>query len=343
MGRKRRTTPVGGEPTVFYERAVIRPIQRATDEPKTAPSLTQPTPSIFQRWHSWRNKNSNRHTLEAWIILTPILLYYFIFNIVPIFLNIAVSFMEWRGVFLPPQYIGLENYKRYLVEPYPQIIGNTIVFAVVTLALQTVLAFLIAVMLNKKFFGRGVVRATWYIPTLTSAAIMAQIAFVFISPFDGVFNAILDYLGQEPVIWPLNALAMRVFIVLFQVWRGIGVPIVLFLAALQGIHPELYDAAAVDGANGRQLLRYVTIPLLRPMIVFILVTGIINGFQIFEASLLITKGGPSNATNVMLLQIYNDAFTNFNLGVASAGTVIMAVILLWFSISGIRLMSAETR
>ena len=135
---------------------------------------------------------------------------------------------------------------------------------------------------------------------------------------------------------------MRGLIITFTVWRGVGVPIVLYLAALQGIHKELYSAAKVDGASSWQTLRFITAPLLKPMTIFILVTGIINGFQIFEASLLISGGGPRNSTNVMLLQIYNDAFTNFNFGVASAGSIILAVTLLWFSITGLRLMSNET-
>lgn len=242
----------------------------------------------------------------------------------------------------PPTWVGLDNYARYLKPPYPTIIGNTIFFALVSLVIQTVIAYFVAIALNQKLMGKGVYRALWYIPTLTSAAIMSQIALVFLSPFDGVFNGILAWLGRpEPVLWNLNAWAMRLFIIIFTVWRGIGVPIVLFLAALQGVHRELYDAAQVDGATGWQRLRFITTPLLRPMIVFVLITGMINGFQIFEASLLITGGGPRNATNVMLLQIYNDAFKNFNLGVASAGSMILGFMLLGFSVAGLRLMNRE--
>jgi ABC-type sugar transport system permease subunit len=152
-------------------------------------------------------------------------------------------------------------------------------------------------------------------------------------------NAILQMLGRPIVIWTISAFWMRTFIIVYSIWRGVGGPVVLFLAALQGIHREIYEAAMVDGATGRDMLLYITVPLLRPMIIFVLVTGMIGSFQIFEAVMLMSKGGPSNQTNVMLLQIYNDAFVNTNMGLASAGSVIMAMILLWFSITNMRIMS----
>ncbi len=296
----------------------------------------RPIPQPVSRWQRWRYYN--RHAFEAWLILTPILLYYLIFNVAPVVLNIGLSFTRWNGISGSPEWIGINNYLQYTRGDYPRIIFNTALFAVSALLLQTTIAFFIAVLLNQKIFGRGLYRALWYIPTLTSAAIMAQVALIFISPFDGVLNAILKALGQAPVIWTIQGNWMRAFIIAFTIWRGIGSPVVLFLAALQGVHPELYEAAMVDGASRWRLLRYITIPLLRPMILFVLVTGIIGGFQIFEAVMLISKGGPQNMTNVMLLQIYNDAFVNTNLGVASAGAVVMALILLWFSLTGMRLM-----
>ena len=141
---------------------------------------------------------------------------------------------------------------------------------------------------------------------------------------------------------------MRTFVILYSVWRGVGSPVVLFLAALQGIHPEIYEAAMVDGADYWRLLRHITVPLLRPMVIFVLITGTIGGFQIFETVMLITlggqsnvgsSGGPQNMTNVMLLQIYKDAFVNLNLGRAAAGSVITGLILLWFSLTNMRIMS----
>jgi len=218
-------------------------------------------------------------------------------------------------------------------------LGNTILFAVSTLVLQTGLGLVIALMLNTKVKGRGLYRAAWYIPTLTSAAVMAQVAFVFISPTDGVINTALRQIGNPGIIFYMQVDWMRAIIIVYSVWRGVGGPMILYLAGLQGIHPELYEAAQVDGASSRQLFRYITIPLLTPMTIFVLVTGIIGTTQVFEAVMFLSKGGPGNQTNVIMLQIYQDAFSNASLGMASAGAMILGLILLVFSIFNIRIMS----
>ncbi len=287
-------------------------------------------------WRTWHFRH--RQALEGWIILTPILIYFFIFNVIPVILNFLVSFTNWNGVNNDIEWVGVNNYLEYLKDPYPLIIFNTAFFAFFILIVQTSIAFLVALILNQKIFARGVHRALWYIPTLTSAAIAAQIGVIFIAPYGGILNSILKSVGVQPVIWTTDPFWMRVFIILFSVWRGLGGPVVLFLAALQGVHQELYEAARVDGATPRKLLWYITIPLIKPMILFVTVTSIIGGFQIFEAVYLISKGGPFSQTNVMLVQIYGDAFSNNNFGVAGAGAMIMMLILLWFSLMSMRLL-----
>lgn len=280
-----------------------------------------------------------RQTIEAWIILIPILIYFSIFFLFPVISNFYISFTRWNGIVGAPEWVGLTNYLRYLRPPYPLIISNTILFAVGILVVQTTLAFFIAILLDQKVRGRGVYRALFYVPTLTSAAVTAQVAFAFISPFDGVLNAVLQTFGLPIVIWTIDATWMRTFIIVYSIWRGVGGPVVLFLAALQGIHREIYEAAMVDGASGKDMMLRITMPLLRPMIIFVLITGMIGSFQIFEAVLLMSKGGPANQTNVMLLQIYNDAFVNTNMGIASAGSMVMAILLLGFSITNMRIMN----
>lgn len=302
--------------------------------------------SAWAKFAVWRRRH--REPIEAWLILTPILIYYSAFFLFPVIANLVVSFTRWSGVYESPTWVGLANYKKYLSYPYPLTLFNTALFAVSILLIQTTLALLIAVLLNEKVVGRGLYRALWYVPTLTSSAITAQVFFAFISPYDGVLNAILKAMGRPIVAWTISTFWMRSFVIIFSVWRGVGTPVVLFLAALQGIHREIQEAAMVDGANAWKLLRHITLPLLRPMVIFVLVTGMIGAFQVFETVLLITAGGqastaagggPFFTTNVVLLQIYRDAFVSNNLGLASAGSVITAIILLWFSTTNMRIMS----
>jgi ABC-type sugar transport system permease subunit len=300
-------------------------------------ALSEPL-SRRERFSRWRYRN--RHAVEGWLIMTPILVYFSVFFFFPVVSNFLLSFTKWSGLSGTPKWVGFANYRRYLTDPtYLQAITNTIVFAVLILVVQTVLALLIALLLNAKVRGRGLYRSAWYVPTLTSAAIMAQVTAVFIAPSGGVINSVLAELSLPPIIFYVQVDWMRIIIVVYSVWRGVGGPMLLYLAALQGIHQELYEAAQVDGATRRQLLRYITLPLLVPMTIFVLITGVIGTAQIFEAVLFLSKGGPANQTNVLMLQIFQDAFSNQSLGMASTGAVVLGMILLVFSIFNIRIMS----
>ncbi|MCL4506349.1 MAG: sugar ABC transporter permease [Chloroflexi bacterium] len=290
------------------------------------------------RVRAWRHRN--REPIEAWTILTPALIYYTIFFALPVLATIILSFTHWSGMSGGPEWVGLDNFRRYLTNSiYLQVIGNTLAFAVIILAAQMLLAVLVALMLNRKIRGRSVFRAAWYIPSLTSPVVMALIALTMISPVDGVINMLLKQADLPPVIFYLRVDLMWLVIIIFSVWRGVGSGVILYLAALQGIHPELYEAARVDGASPARILRHVTLPLLKPVTIFVLVTGIIGSAQIFEAVLFLSRGGPGNQTNVMMLQIYQDIFTNADIGMASAGSVILGVMLLTFAIINLRAMS----
>jgi ABC-type sugar transport system permease subunit len=294
--------------------------------------------SRSDRFRRWRYRN--RHAFEGWLILTPILVYFSVFFFFPVVSNFVLSFTRWSGLSGSPVWVGFTNYRRYFTDStYLQVITNTILFSVLILIIQTVLALFIALLLNTKVRARGLFRSAWYIPTLTSAAIMAQVTAVFIAPSGGVINSILLDLKLPPVIFYVQVDWMRAIIVIYSVWRGVGGTMLLYLAALQGIHQELYEAAQVDGATSRQQLRYITLPLLVPMTIFVLITGVIGTAQIFEAVMFLSKGGPANQTNVLMLQIYQDAFSNQSLGMASAGAVVLGLILLVFSLFNIRIMS----
>ncbi len=306
-------------------------------EQTSAPLSSYAAPQAAPRFSLRR-----RQAIEAWVILTPILLYYVIFSVAPVIANLVLSFVEWDGR-NPAVWVGLDNYIAFFTTPrYLEILGNTFFFALIILLVSGVLGFLVALALNEKVKGLSIYRTFWYIPTLTSAAVMAQIALVFIAPGSGVVSNVLQSLGLRDLIWQVDANFARIFIIIFSTWRGVGVSMLLFLAGLSNISPEVMDAARVDGASGWNLRRYIVVPQLRPTIVLVLVTGLINGFQIFEPVLLITGGQPRNATNVMMLQIYNDAFKNQDFGMAAASATIMLLILLGASLLNMRLLRAST-
>jgi ABC-type sugar transport system permease subunit len=297
-----------------------------------------PMSGIIKTGRKRRYSLRRRQALEAWLILTPVLLYYGLFAIVPVVANVGASLTHWNGI-TAPEWAGLENYVRFFRDPfYQRIFLNTTVFTVVSMIIGIPLGLFTAILLNQKVLGMGLYRSLWYVPVVTSAAIMSQVVRLFISPYSGAFNMILRALGRPEVIWTIDAQAMRTVIVGFSVWRGVGGIMILYLAALQSIPPELYEAAMVDGANAVARFWYITVPLLRHMTLFVVVTGIIGGFQMLEPVMLITEGGPFNQTNVIVNQIYNDALRNMDFGMATASATLLGIFLLGASIVALRLM-----
>ncbi len=290
----------------------------------------------ISRWQRYRYRHHD--ALLAWIILTPVLLYYTIFAAIPVLLNIIVSFSQWNGI-TKLTWVGFENYLRYFTDPlYLLIFRTTAIFTFFSMIIGVPLGLVVAILLNQKVRGMGIYRSLWYVPAVTSAAIMSQFVALFISPYGGVLNIILKSIGLTEVIWTINAPAMRIVIIAFSVWKGVGGTMVLYLAALQAIPQELYEAAMVDGAGALQRFWRLTIPLVRHMTAFVVVTGIIGGFQIFEPILLISKGGPFNLTNVVINQIYNDAFKNMDFGLATTSSTLLGLFLLGASIFMLRTM-----
>ena len=308
----------------------------ASDTPHLSSAQQQRLDRIGSQVCSWRNRH--RQAIEAWVILTPILIYQVIFFILPIIGNLYISFTEWGGMG-KPIWVGLENYRRYFTGSYVKIWYNTAIFAVFILVLQTTIGFFLALLLNQKVIGLPIYRTLFYAPTLTSAAITGSVLLVFLGSYDGVLNMILKSMGLKEIVWLWDTTWMRVFIILYSTWRGIGGPMVLFLAALQGIHREIYEAAMVDGATGWDLIRFITVPLLRPMLIYVVITGMVGTFQVFDAIRVTTNGGPAGTTNVVMLQIYNDAWGSGKLGLAAAGAVALALVLLGLTITQMRMMS----
>jgi ABC-type sugar transport system permease subunit len=158
---------------------------------------------------------------------------------------------------------------------------------------------------------------------------MAQMMLVFLLPTSGgVMNMLLHtILGMDPVLWQRSTTWMPIWVIVFTVWRGIGWTVIFFLAGLQSIDPSLYEAAKIDGANNPQLLRYITIPQMVPILLFVTVTGLIGSLQIWEAPMVLTGGGPENSTNTLVFSMYRDAFSNLDVGKGVAQAAMLLLVL----------------
>lgn len=280
----------------------------------------------------------HRRNIEAWSVLGPVMLYMFIFTILPMLVVIYLSFTEWNGFRGWPTWIGIKNYLIFFTDRYYlQSLWQTFYIGVIGLSLGIILAFFLALLLDQPIRGQGIYRVMWYIPVVTSFAVMSQILLVVLNPIDGQLNQFLLSVGLPRVDWQLSTFWMVFWVITFGLWKSLGVNALLFLAGLQSIDISLYAAAKIDGANAFQRVFYITLPLLRPIFSFVLVIGVIGMFQIFEPILLITKGGPSGSTNVIVYQLYKDAFTNFRFGMASVGSVVVLIMSLLGAILSLKL------
>ncbi len=275
-----------------------------------------------------RRKRNLRENLRGWGIIGPIILYYFIFGIIPIIILFRYSFMQ-DDLFLGTQFVGFKNFVTIFTDNnYYVLFLATILIAVFTIGLSLVFGMLIALAVTQPLRGRGVYRTVYYIPVVISMAVVAQIANVWLSYNDGTFNNILNTLGMGSVAWKQSTFWMYFWIIFICVWKGLGATVILLVAGLNAIPPELYEAAELDGAGAVTKFFKITLPQLRPMLVFVMITSIIGAFNIFEPVQLISQGGPDGTTKVILFQIYNEAFQNGNYGMGSAIAVVVLVMLM---------------
>jgi ABC-type sugar transport system permease subunit len=298
-------------------------------------------PGLAERWRVWRWRN--RQTVVAFTILTPMLLYFVVFTWIPILVVAAISLTEWNIVQWPPTFVGLENYLEILTDPYyHKVIRTTVMFGLLVLVLQMGTGFGIAILLNEQIKGRAIYRTIWYLPVVISGAVLAQTLAVFLYPARfGTLNSLLGLFGLEPVIWTRSEFWMPFWVILFSFWRGVGGVVIFYLAGLQSIDPALYEAAQVDGADRWQLFRNITIPTLAPVTLFIFITSLVGSLQIWEASLVLTFGGPNHSTRTMVYSMYSDAFGNLTMGMAAAQSVLLLIVLM--TLSGMNLRFLRVR
>ena len=294
--------------------------------------LAEPNAQGTGRLRLWFHKN--RQTIVAWAFIGPMAVYFIVMTFVPLLFLVGMSLTEWN-IISPPRWVGLDNLKfifsNYQNWFYLRVIGRTILYALAILTLNIVGGFSVALLLNQNIRFKGVFRTMWYLPSVFSGAVVALLLRIYLAgSSQGVLNMLIGRLGFEPIGWVQSPFWMPIIGVLFVVWQGIGGPVIFFLAGLQGIDENLYDAAKIDGANEAQLLRYITIPQMTPVLLFISVTGMIGSMQMWEVPKIISAGGPNELTYTLVYSIQNDSFAALEFGLGTAQSLVLFLMLLVF-------------
>lgn len=288
--------------------------------------------SWYQRLGRWYRHR--RETIVAWTFLGPMVTYYLIMTLVPMGFLIILSLMSWN-IISPPHWVGLKNIAKVFSSFdnyfYLKVIGRTFVYAIAILSLNIVGGFLVALLMNQNMKGKGIFRTMWYLPGVFSGPVMALLLKQYLNASSlGIINMIIGKFGIQPVDWLNSTLWTPIITVLYSVWLGIGFTVIFFLAGLQSIDENLYDAAKIDGAGDLQLLRYITIPQMTPYLLFISVTGIIGSMQMWEVPKLMSAGGPNYMTYTLVYSIQNDSFAALDMGMGTAQSLVLFIMLLAF-------------
>lgn len=266
--------------------------------------------------------------LVAWLFLTPALILLGLFVLWPIAYLFYLSFTAGNFTLAGTHWIGLQNYRRLLLSPdFWQVLGNTVYFTIATVIPSLVIPLGLAVFLNRAFALRDWLRTAYFIPSITSL-VAVGLGFRWMFQTDGPVNALLLRVGFEPVPWLGSVTWAMPVLILLSAWKQLGFNMVIFLAGLQTIQLSRYEAAELDGANPWQQFWHVTLPGLRPTLVFATITTVIFALRSFEQVYVVTGGGPLNSTNLLVYYIYDQAFAQFDFGfAAAAATVLLAITL----------------
>ncbi|MBO0781387.1 MAG: sugar ABC transporter permease [Ktedonobacteraceae bacterium] len=300
-------------------------------------AFTSPQVATLETAPSKTAEKKQKKIRVNWSIYTfilPAALFLGIFSIYPILMTFVLSFeqVDLGGIISgDTPFAGLQNYQQVLSDPvFQRGVGISLIFTIASVTFQYLFGFLLALLFNQRFplhkLFRGLVMIGWVLPIVVNSTIFKWM----LQQDTGIINyALLSlHITQQPIPWLTDPKVALLSPIIANIWLGIPFYMALLLAGLQSISPQLYEAARVDGANGLQRLRYITVPLMRSPSLIVLVLGIIYTLNVFDLIYILTNGGPANATNVLPIYAYQQAFSYFNLGNGAAVTVLMFVFLL---------------
>ena len=259
----------------------------------------------------------------AGLFLLPALVFLTIFLLFPLLYTVYLSFTSGSFTLRGVRWVGLNNYLRlFLAADFWQVLGNTLYFSVFTVFFGTMIPLAIAVGIESLLFGRGLLRTLYFLPAIISL-VAAGLGFRWLFQTDGAINAFLQNLGWPSIEWLSSTTWAMPVIILLSSWQQLGFNLVSFLAGLQTIPANRYEAAGLDGANSWQQFWYITVPGIQSTLIFTAITTTIFTLKSFEQVYIITGGGPLNSTNLLVYYIYDRAFSRFDFGYAAAAAMVL--------------------
>lgn len=269
-----------------------------------------------------------QETIAGYLFLLPNILGFLIFSSIPVIVTLSISLLDWDMI-RTPKFVGIDNYVKLLSDDpvFRRVLLNTAYYVAGTVPATVILSLLLALAMNANVRGISFFRAVFFIPVISASVAVAMMwRWIFNTDY-GLLNLWFTTVGLPRIPWLSSTAWAMPALIIMAVWKSLGFNMVIFLAGLQGISPPLYEAASIDGANRWHRFRYITVPMLAPTTFFVLIISVIGSFQVFDLAFVLTKGGPGDATNTMVLYIYNQAFQFFHMGYAAAiAWVLFAII-----------------
>jgi multiple sugar transport system permease protein len=281
---------------------------------------------------------------QALLFLLPGLALFLTFIVGPMVYSFRISFFDWNIIFPEKStWVGWANYLEAVRDPvFQKAVLNTMVYALVTVPGQMMIGLVLAVLLNQKIRAKGIFRVIYYLPVITSWVIVSLLFEYMFSGQAGLINYLLRDVFKvidQNILWLADPVLAFIPIHLLGIWKGVGWTAVIFLAGLQAIPRELYEATEVDGANGRQQFFKLTIPLLRPTIIFLVVVLTVGALNAYISNLLLTNGGdPLDKTHFILTLMYEETFDNLEFGYGSAISYLLTIVVFMISVVQLRLL-----
>ena len=273
------------------------------------------TLSTRKQKKNWYHLNGEERL--AWLLVLPWIIGFLAFQLGPMLASLGLSLTEWR-MFTPPKFIGLGNYIEMATDDpnFFQAFKVTTIYSVTSVPLRIMLGVLVALLLNAKVRGLAFIRTVYYLPATVSGVAVAMVWLLILNGDFGLLNRALSLIGIEGPYWLTDTRTVLASFVLMSLW-GVGAGIIIYLAGLQGVPNELYEAAEVDGASDWVQFWKITLPMISPVLFFQLVIGMIDALQEFAGPFIMTQGGPGNASLFVMLYLFRNGFEFFRMGYAS--------------------------